>query len=215
MGHFGAQTGYPALYVGVTNAEGMTASAEKDYLVLGTVDDQPALTKVNGSLPVSIDQGGLHIHDTQGFFGRVDNAWWRLDSSDHVKSGQLETAGGLPDAMIEGIEWPKGSNHSVVLIALRDHQTQPGFLDAFLKSSQSSDIGHSVSVLHGSTFSSYRIGNDVYHVGTLSWLVHMSLLFAEYPWIVVVITVLVCFLMAVLIRAKLRRHARGRLQGDY
>ena len=108
MGHFGAQTGYPVLNVTVTNAAGMKQDANKDYFVMGTVEDQPALKTLNASLPVSIDGNGLHIKDTQGFFAKNENAWWRVRSSDHVESGQLETAGGLPDALVEGIEWPKG-----------------------------------------------------------------------------------------------------------
>ena len=56
---------------------------------------------------------------------------------------------GLPDALIEGIEWPSGSNRSVVIVALRDHTVVSNFLSVFLKYSQSSDISQSVSVLHG------------------------------------------------------------------
>ena len=106
MGHFGAQTGYPVLNVDVTNADGMKTDGRKDYLVLGTVEDQPALSKLNPSLPVMVDGSGLHIQDTQGFFAPLQHAWWKVRSSDHIQSGQLETAGGLPDALIEGIEWP-------------------------------------------------------------------------------------------------------------
>jgi cellulose synthase (UDP-forming) len=214
MGHFGAQTGYPVLRVGVTNAHGMTNTSDKDYLVMGTVEDQPALQKLDPSLPVSIDHSGLHIRDTQGFFSRAANAWWRVRSSDHVESGQLETAGGLPDALIEGIEWPSGSGHSAVLIALRDHTVSPNFLGVFLKTSQSSDIAHSVSVLRGGRFSSYRIGNEIYHVGSLSWLAQLEMLLQDFPWLIVIIAVIFCFLMAGLLRAMLRRQARARLQGN-
>jgi len=168
MGHFGAQTGYPVLNVSVTNNDGMKTDGQKDYLVMGTVEDQPALTRLNQALPVGIDGSGLHIQDTQGFFAQVQHAWWKVRSSDHVQSGQLETAGGLPDALLEGIEWPSGSSHSVLVMAVRDHAAIPNFLSVFLKNSQSSDIAQSVSVLHGSRFVSYRIGNDVYHVGSLS-----------------------------------------------
>jgi cellulose synthase (UDP-forming) len=213
MGHFGAQTGYPVLYVNVTNADGMKANSNKDYLLMGTVDDQPALQKINKVLPVAIDSNGLHIQDTEGFFAPLQNAWWRVRSSDHVQSGQLETAGGLPDALIEGIEWPSGSNRSVVIMALRDHNVVPNFINVFLKWSQSSDIGQSVSVLHGTRFSSYRIGSDIYRVGSLSLWVRLNMLFSEFPWIVVAVTIGFCFLMAALIRAILRRRARIRLQG--
>jgi cellulose synthase (UDP-forming) len=214
MGHFGAQTGYPVLNVTVTNSDGMKSDGRKDYLVLGTVEDQPALSRLSPSLPVSVDGSGLHIQDTQGFFAPLQHAWWKVRSSDHIQSGQLETAGGLPDALIEGIEWPSGSSRSVVIVALRDHNIVPNFLSVFLKTSQSSDISQSVSVLHGTRFVSYRIGNDVYHVGSLSLWTRVNMLFSEFPWLSVVSTLIFCFLMAVIIRAMLRRHARARLQGN-
>ncbi len=214
MGHFGAQTGYPVLNVSVLNAAAMQKGSGKDYLVLGTVDDQPAIEVLNPSLPVKVDGAGLHIQDTQGFFAPLQHAWWKVRSSDHIQSGQLETAGGLPDALIEGVEWPSGSSKSVVLVALRDHNVVPRFVDTFLKYSQYSDISQSVSVLHDKRFVSYRIGNDVYKVGSLSLWVKLNLLFSEFPWLVVVSTVIVCMLMAALIRAALRRKARTRLQGQ-
>ncbi len=213
MGHFGAQTGYPVLNVSVLNAAAMQKGSGKDYLVLGTVDDQPAIETLNPSLPVKVDGAGLHIQDTRGFFAPLQHAWWKVRSSDHIQSGQLETAGGLPDALIEGVEWPSGSNRSVVLVALRDHNVVPRFVDTFLKYSQYSDISQSVSVLHDKRFVSYRIGNDLYKVGSLSLWLRLNLLFSEFPWLIVVSTVLVCILMAALIRAAVRRKARVRLQG--
>ncbi len=214
MGHFGGQTGYPVLNVTVTNAEGMKSNSRKDYLIIGTVDDQPALTKLNPSLPVMIDGSGLHIQDTQGFFAPLQRAWWKVRSSDRIQSGELETAGGLPDALIEGIEWPSGSNRSAVLVVLRDKTVVPNFLSVFLKTSQSSDIAQSVSVLKGKRFISYRIGNDVYWVGSLSTWIRLNMLFSELQWLMVVSTMIFCFLMAAIVRAMLRRRARARLQGN-
>ncbi len=214
MGHFGGQTGFPVVNVSVTNAEGMKTDNRKDYLVIGTVDDQPAIAKLNPFLPVVIDGSGLHIQDTQGFFARLQHAWWKVRSSDRIQSGQLETAGGLPDALIEGIEWPSGSSRSVVIVALRDKAVVPNFLSVFLKTSQSSDISQSVSVLQGKRFVSYRIGNDIYWVGSLSLWIRLNMLFSEFQWLMVISTMIFCFLMAAIIRAILRRRARARLQGD-
>jgi len=214
MGHFGAQTGYPVLNVSVTNSRGMKTDGLQDYLVLGTVDDQSAIGRLNPSLPVGIDGSGLHIQDTQGFFAQLQHAWWKVRSSDRVQSGQLETAGGLPDALIEGIEWPSGSNRSVVVIALRDTDVVANFLSVFLAASQSSDVSQSVSVLHGPRFTSYRIGNDVYRVGSLSLWIRLNMLFEDYQWLMVISTLGFCFLMAVIIRSALRRKARSRLQGN-
>ena len=214
MGHFGAQTGYPVINVTVTNADGMKTDSARDYLVIGTVDDQAALSRLNPSLPVMIDGSGLHIQDTQGFFAAWQHAWWKVRSSDRIQSGQLETAGGLPDALIEGMEWPGGSNRSVVLITLRDHAVIPNFLSAFLRAAQSSDISQSVSVLHGSHFISYRIGNDVYKVGSLSLWIHLNMFFSDYPWAMLAAITLCCILLAFIMRSILRRHARARLHGN-
>jgi cellulose synthase (UDP-forming) len=193
----------------------MTPELHKDYLVMGTVEDQPAIDKLKNVLPVQIDGGGLHVQDTQGFFQSFRHAWWKVPSSDHVDSGQISTAGGLPDAMIEGVEWPHGSNRSVVLMVMRDHTVIPNFLSTFIKPevSQSSDIAQTVSVLLGNRFVSYRIGNDVYRVGSLSLWVQLNMLFSEYPWLAVMISIISCLLMAALVRAMLRRKARSRLQG--
>jgi cellulose synthase (UDP-forming) len=216
MGHFGAQTGYPVLNVTVTNADGMKTDHEKDYLLLGTADNlASALARVGDGLPVKVKDGGLEVEDTQGFFAPLQNAWWRVRSSDRVESGKLEIAGGvLPDALVEGIEWPRGSGKSVVLVMLRDKTVAPGFLQTFLKTSQSSDIAHSVSVLQGDHFVSYRIGNDVYHVGYLSPLISMSRFFQQFPVMAILIVVGVCLLMGILLRAALRRRARRRLLGE-
>jgi cellulose synthase (UDP-forming) len=214
MGHFGAQTGYPVLNATVTNSDGMNSDRRKDYLVIGTVDDQAAITRLNPSLPVGIDGSGLHIQDTQGFFAQLQHAWWKVRSSDRVQSGQLETAGGLPDALIEGIEWPSGSNRSVVVVALRDKDAIPNFLSVFLKTSQSSDVSQSVSVLHGDRFTSYRIGNDIYRVGSLSPWVWLNMLFSDYQWLMVLCILGSCFVMAIFLRTILRQKARARLQGN-
>jgi cellulose synthase (UDP-forming) len=207
MGHFGAQTGDPALRVTVTNAEGMASDGGKDYLVLGTVADQAALKTLSASLPVGLDEGGLRIHESGGLLERAN--WWRGHGAG--QAGELATAGGLPDALIEGMEWPAGSGRSVVVIALRDQAAIPDFVTAFLKTADSRAIGQSVSVLHGEEFSSYRIGDGVYRVGETTWLMRARGLFETFPWLVAVVTVIFCFLMAVLLEAELRRRARLRL----
>jgi len=208
IGHFSAQTGYPALNLTVIGAAGMTANGSKDYLVMGTVDDQPALKTLDRWLPVGVDAAGLHIRDIHRLFDRI--AWWRPGSRE-ARAGQLDTAGGLPDALLEATEWPGGSRRSVVLVLVRDNTAVPALLSAFLEESQSSDISQSVSVLHGAQFSSYRIGSAVYRVGDISLFTRATMIFQEFPWLIAVVLVILCFLMAVLLHAKLRRQARLRL----
>ena len=210
MGHFGAQTGYPALSVTVTNPAGMTSDAGKDFLVLGSIDDQSPLRTINPDLPVGIDTNGLHIRDARGLLDRA--TWWRSRGSDKSEPGLLMTGGVLPEAVIEGIEWPSGSNHSVVVVLVRDAAAVPNFISAFQNISQSSDIAQSVSLLHDAQFSSYRLGNDAYRVGEISPLDRATRFLQDYPWLIAFVAIIFCFLMSSLVQAMLRRHARNRLQ---
>jgi cellulose synthase (UDP-forming) len=200
--------------VGVTDAAGMSGDGRKDYLVLGTVDDQPALRKVDPALPVGVDETGLHIRDAQGFFHRSGNAWWRVRSSDHVQPGELETVGGLPDALIEAAEWPRGSARTVVVVLLRDPAASANFAAAFLENSQSSAISQTVSVLRGTRFSSYRLGTGCYMVVKIPLLARATMVLTEFPWLIVLVVAIFSFPMAALIWGMVRRRARARLQGS-
>lgn len=120
----------------------------------------------------------------------------------------------MPDALVEEVRWPSRSTRSAVVLVLRDEDSIPNFLATFVKASQSTDIAQSVSVLHNSRFSSYRVGNDFYTVGETSPFTSLTQNLQEFPWMIAVVTFMCCFLMAVLIQARLRRHARLRLQGS-
>jgi cellulose synthase (UDP-forming) len=55
MSHFGAQTGYPALRVTVAGPNAVIGKAY-DYLILGTVSNQPAFHSLDALLPVTFDR---------------------------------------------------------------------------------------------------------------------------------------------------------------
>jgi cellulose synthase (UDP-forming) len=211
LGYFGGQTGYPALRVSVANASVIDTKPDRDLLVLGTTTDQPALTALGDALPVSFDGGGIHVQEVGGVYEKLRRAWWNMIDKNHDESGSLSVAGDAPDAILEGIESPWAKSRSVVVIAVKSQEEVQPFINAFMLTSQSSDIGKSVSVLHGTKFDSYRILNNVYHVGEIDSWTQLNLWFAQYPLLVIVLIIMLCLLMAVFARAQLRRRARGRL----
>jgi cellulose synthase (UDP-forming) len=213
MGHFGRQTGFPALRVTVSGPEALHAAATNDFLIIGTGDDQPGFDTLGKNLPVAVRSGQIQVHDTQGFFAPLHRAWWKLRSDEHTDSGDL-TAAGTPDTVIEGIKSPfdSGGSSSIVIIHLKDAGAFEPFMSTFMKVQQASDISGSVSVLHGSQFQSFRIGSEVYHVGVLPWWTRMTLWFMEVPWFASVIVMGLAFLIAVWTRQWLRRRARARLK---
>jgi cellulose synthase (UDP-forming) len=214
MGHFSRQTGFPALRVTVAGADALQDGARTDFLIIGAGDDQPAFEKLSNNLPVALRSGQVQVRDTQGFFAPVlHKAWWKIQSDEHTESGDL-TAGGTPDGVIEGIESPyaPGGGRSIVAIHLKDAAAFEPFMAAFIKVQQSSEISGSVSVLHGAEFQSFRIGANVYHVGVLPWWTRLTLWFMEVPWLVVVVAMILCLMLAVWTRQWLRVKARARLR---
>ena len=123
------------------------------------------------------------------------------------------TAGGTPDAIIEGIESPYdiASSRSIVAIHLKDGTAFVPFMDTFMEVQQSSDISGSVSVFHGTQFQSFRIGSEVYHVGVLPWWTRLMLWFTQVPWLAAVMVIILAFLLAIWTRQWLRARARARL----
>jgi cellulose synthase (UDP-forming) len=213
MGHFGRQTGFPALRVTVAGVETLQAGADTDFLILGTGDDQPAFDKLASNLPVALRSGQIQVHDTQGFFAPLHHAWWKLRTEEHSESGDL-TASGTPDAVIEGIKSPyaSGGSRSIVAIHFRDASTFEPFMATFLKVEQASDVSGSVTVLHGNQFQSFRIGSEVYHVGVLPWWTRLTLWFMQVPWLAAVALCLLAFILAIWLRQWLRSTAKARLK---
>ena len=215
MGHFSRQTGFPTLRVTVAGADALQSGAHRDFLIIGTGDDQPAFEKLNNQLPVALRSGSVQVHDTQGFFAPLHHAWWKLQSDEHSESGDL-TAGGTPDAVIEGIKSPFGSGNdrSIVAIHLKDAASFDPFIATFIKVQQSSAISGSVSVLHGAQFQSFRIGAEVYHVGELPWWTRLTLWFMEVPWLAAVVVMGLALVLSIWVRQWLRNKARARLRMD-
>jgi cellulose synthase (UDP-forming) len=215
MGHFSRQTGFPALQVTVAGPDALHNGVGKDLLIIGTGDDQPGFEKLGGTLPVALHSGQIQVRDTQGFFAPVlHNAWWKMRSGNqHTESGDL-SASGTPDAVIEGVKSPYdlGGDRSIVAIHLRDAATFEPFMDTFLQVQQSSDVSGSVSVLHGTHFEGFRIGAEVYHVGTVPWWTRLQLWLMQVPWLAAVIVVILAFLVAIWTRQWLRGRARSRLK---
>ena len=213
MGHFGRQTGYPALRVTVAGPDALHLGARTDFLILGTGDDQPGFDQLKGTLPVALRSGQIQVRDTQGFFAPLHQAWWKLHSDEHTESGDL-TASGTPDAVIEGVESPfdPGGSRSIVAIHFRDAGAFEPFMDTFMKIQQSSDVSGSVAVLHGTQFQSFRIGAEVYHVGVVPWWTRLRLWLRQVPWLIAVIVVILALLVSIWTRQWLRVRARSRLR---
>lgn len=211
MGHFGAETGYPVLRVTVDGPDALRSGADEDFLVITTGQSNGAVGKLAAGMPVTFGDNALKVQDTRGFFAALHNAWWKIPSNEDLSTGVIGTTG-VPDALIEEIESPYASGRTVVLIDMKNAAQFEPTMKAFLEASQSSAVSGTVALLEGTRFESYRIGNNVYHVGVLPWWTGLGLWFMEVPWMVDLAVLGISFIFAIWIRSWLRAKARRRLQ---
>jgi cellulose synthase (UDP-forming) len=220
LSFFGEQTGYPALRVSTADASSLGQDA--DYLILGTQSDQPAFTQLGDALPVTMNSDGLTVRDTDNLYTRLRHAWWQVAQlrpnwwwkATHGpdRNGLVASIGEFPDALLEGIESPWHKHRSVVTIALRNDESADAFTNAFLGSSTSSAISDSVSVLHGTDFTSYRLDDSFYRVGSLPWYAYLRYRLLEYPWLIVLFAFLLGLLVVPWMRARLDQRQKDRLE---
>jgi cellulose synthase catalytic subunit (UDP-forming) len=220
LAYFGGQTGYPASRVQVGDSASLGANA--DYLVIGTSDDQPALEQLNQRLPVAVNGNEFSVTDTGSVFASAQHIWWQIAEmrpkwwgdlgASKDRAALIASLADPPEALVQEIKSPWDSNRSIVSITFRADDTAPAFANSFIQASASGDISQSVSVLHGSSFSSYRIGDEVYYVGHLQWWALIRYRLREFPWLIVVLTFVLGLFVVPWTRAKLDRRAQARLE---
>ena len=219
LAHFGAQTGYPVLRVNVDGPDNLKQNS--DYLILGTAVDQPAFEQLSQHLPIAITRDGISVRYTEAFFAAIEHVWWtvaemRLEwgtklTQSQQKSGAIASLGESPDAVIQGIESPWVQGRSVVTVTLKNDTAAGAFAGAFLKASESGSISESVSVLNHSGFSSYRLGDTLYQVGSLPWWTRVRFRLREFPWLIVLLTFALGLFVVPWARARLDDRARARV----
>lgn len=211
LGRFGAATGYPALRVTVGAPETLGAVPDRDYLILGTMQDQSALRLLGTVLPVTVAGDGLRVEDTASIFTPIRNAWWRVQGWYRPESGDMLTKSSLPDALMEEIESPFAPGRSVLVIVTRDHAEMAQLMTSLEQAALTGTVAKSVSVMRGNEFASYRLGNKIYHVGRLPYWIRWSLWYAQFPYVAALLVMGICFVMAIWLQAMLRRRAQARM----
>jgi hypothetical protein len=98
-----------------------------------------------------------------------------------------------------------------VVVALRENSSQGPFVDAFLRRYKSSDIRDSVSLLRGSTFTSYAASATIYHVGNVSNDTKMRFWLTQHFWMLLPVGAALSLLVASWTCDYLAERARIRL----
>jgi cellulose synthase (UDP-forming) len=227
MSHFGAQTGYPALRVTVAGSNSNISSG-RDYLVLGTVANQPAFASLGNIMPVALDAGGIQVKPQQGYqaaIGRVQNLvldkWNALIGKPPIDN--LSTLAGVPDVLVQEAMSPASPDRTIVMIALRQDSSVDPFASVFLDRSQTRDMTGPVSLLIrsglgsglGYRLQSYPVAGERYHIGEATPYVRLRIWFGESYLLLLFAVTPLTLLVALWTYGWMARRAHERLKlGD-
>ena len=218
LAHFGAQTGYPALSVAVGSAADMRPGADRDFLIIGTGDDNPATFQAGDRMPVLIDGEQVVVRQPSGVAEQLHQLWKTL--MEHL--GDAPRRMGfenppppfpnlVPSVLMEGLESPYTPNRSLVVIELRDASAFEPFISTFLDASHSSEISGDVSILDGPKFRSFQVGDSSYELGSRPWLIRLRVSMIRGPWFLVLGLLIFSLVSAARIQARLRQMSVTRL----
>jgi cellulose synthase (UDP-forming) len=217
MSHFATETGYPALRVTVAGPNTVIAK-DYNYLILGTVANQPAFQSLAPLLPVTLDSYGVHVKSAQSYLSLLSGleAFWSRSWA-HLLGGpatpgQPSNRGGTPDAVMEEIQSPVSPDRSFLLILLRQNSSADAFTGAFLDRSQPRNVNGSVSLLRNSKFESYRMDGSGYYVGNISHFALMRIYLTRYFLLLMLLVTLLSFVVARWVHGWLTLASRERLK---
>ncbi|MCU5773829.1 cellulose biosynthesis cyclic di-GMP-binding regulatory protein BcsB [Erwiniaceae bacterium BAC15a-03b] len=206
LGNIGAQTGYPALNVQISDDWSKAKSSDADLLMIGVIPQELRdESKIN--LLVDTTKSWVNKPNRQTVLDNVD-----ASASDRQAESQTTIGSTGPMGAIVGFQSPFHDQRSVVALLADSPRGWELLNNALLDSGKRAAIYGSVAIVRESGVNSLRVG-DNYDVGYLPWWERLWNALATHPVWLALFTVVVVILFALLIWRVMRLVSRRRL-GD-
>lgn len=207
VGNIGAQTGYPALALQLTNDPAQLSQVDKDILLIGSLPESlrdeakvAVLTETTKSwVKMPVRQTVLPDEGSPQTDGRPDS---RTDI-------RAETA----IATIIGTQSPYFAQRSIVALLAGSPQGYTLLNNTLIDSTKRATVFGSAAVIRESGVSSLRVG-DMYYVGHLPWWERVWHALALHPLWLAGMSTLVTIIFAWLLWRGLKVLSRRRLSAD-
>ena len=210
MGRIGALTGFPVVRMLVVRPDGVAAVADRDLLMIGTMQRLQGAAELFRNAPVRMDGSRLNV----ALSGPLDSVRRIFGDRADVDRERATTtlSAGLTEgtAALIGSESPLKSGRSMVAIVAAAPQGLEGVITTFRDSEQAPLIQGDLALLTGGRVTSYRVGS-VYTVGTLPFWLWPSWALRDQPFSIVIVMLVGCFLLGLALYWAMRRRASGRL----
>ncbi|PDO89158.1 cellulose biosynthesis cyclic di-GMP-binding regulatory protein BcsB [Kosakonia pseudosacchari] len=208
LGAVGAQTGFPAINVQLTNDGNQIKDKDADIMIIGTIP--PALKddkKID--LLVNAAQSWVKTPLRQTPFPSIVP-----DAADRQADAQTGITSDGPMAAIVGFQSPYHDQRSVVALLADSPRGYELLNGAMNDSGKRAAIYGSVTVIRESGVNGLRVG-DIYYVGHLPWFERIWYALANHPVLLAVLAAVSVVLLAWVLWRLLRIISRRRLDPDH
>lgn len=210
MGHFGSITFQPANKVTVVRAGHVDAAADKDILLIGTMDHLGPAASLLSRSPYSVKSGMLQVAMSDA----LPDIWHlarsaQADTDRARLAAVLTTPLGDGAAAMIGAESPLHAQRSVVAVLAGAPQGLVSMAEALRNEQMVPQIQGDLALLNGGTIAAYRVGG-LYTVGHLPIWLWPEWLLQDRPFSTVALllgaTLLLAFSLYRLVRGKAHRR---------
>ncbi|XTZ40426.1 cellulose biosynthesis cyclic di-GMP-binding regulatory protein BcsB [Salmonella enterica] len=207
LGTIGAQAGFPAINVQLTNDGSQIQNKDADIMIIGTIP-QELKDDERIDLLVNAAQSWVKTPLRQSAFPSI-----MPDTGDRKAEAQTAITSNGAMAAIVSFQSPYNDQRTVIAL-LSDSQRGNELLNETLNDSgKRAAIFGSVSVIRESGVNSLRVG-DVYFVGHLPWFERIWYALANHPVLLAVLAAVSVVLLAWVLWRLLRIISRRRLNPD-
>ncbi|MGL4194393.1 MAG: cellulose biosynthesis cyclic di-GMP-binding regulatory protein BcsB [Edwardsiella piscicida] len=206
LGNIGAQTGYPALAVTLSDDVAQAQDKDRDILLIGRIP--PTLRDA--------DRVAALVSATQSWLESPMNTTTDNtipDPSATHAAAKTTLSATAPLAAIVGFQSPFNAQRSVVALLADDQQGYTLLNNALIDSGKTEAMYGSVSIIRTSGVNSVRVG-DIYYVGHLPWWERLWYIFSSHPFILAALALLAIVLVSLVLWRVPRMLRRRRLDPD-
>ena len=208
MGGVGAQTGFPAVNVTLTNDGNQLKDKDADIMVIGTIPDALKDDK-RIDLLVQATQSWVKTPQRQTDFPAI-----MPDMNDRQADTQTAVTSGGPMAAVVGFQSPYNEQRSVIALLADSPRGYELLNEAMNDSGKRAAMYGSVSVIRESGVNGLRVG-DIYYVGHLPWFERVWYALSNHPILLAVLAAVSVILLAWVLWRLLRIISRRRLDMDH
>ncbi|EEW3198956.1 cellulose biosynthesis cyclic di-GMP-binding regulatory protein BcsB, partial [Escherichia coli] len=207
VGFIGAQTGFPAINLTVTDDGSTIQGKDADIMIIGGIPDKLKDDKQIDLLVQATESWVKTPMRQTPFPGIVP------DESDRAAETRSTLTSSGAMAAVIGFQSPYNDQRSVIALLADSPRGYEMLNDAVNDSGKRATMFGSVAVIRESGINSLRVG-DVYYVGHLPWFERVWYALANHPILLAVLAAISVILLAWVLWRLLRIISRRRLNPD-